>query len=39
MTMKYLIAILFFALLGCKNPQQISKQNVENAIKKKRFSY
>lgn len=32
--MKYLITILFFALLGCKSAQQINKQNVENAITK-----
>lgn len=32
MTIKYLISILFFVLLGCKSIQQINKQNIENAI-------
>lgn len=32
--MKYLIAIIFFALLGCKSVQPIHKKIVENAITK-----
>nr|WP_315035097.1 serine hydrolase domain-containing protein [uncultured Chryseobacterium sp.] len=32
--MKYVIPVLFFALLGCKNAHPISQQNVENAITK-----
>ena len=34
MTIKYLIAILFFTLIGCKSIYQTSQQKVENAITK-----